>query len=355
MAYSPQIQGLDKTGGSAGAVGVTGPTGPTGITGPTGPTGSGGGSSIWTYTSGTMAAGKMKTSNAVVSSTVTISLSVQAKVAGPAWNNFFENYVTFGISFLLLLVDSAGKTFVFGVSSVTNTGSAGTENYALGLTSLLVDGTSWSGDYSIFFVPKPATAFDPASPGPIGGTTPAAASFTTLGLTGMITGPASGNFGIQCASGSDQVVVNQAHTIEFIGDGNSMIVMRGNQFYIDVTYQLRCNGGLLYRAGVSARSTTPITLTTADSGVVNTNEGATALNVQNLPTAVAGLIWEGIVQDADGIQVVAAAGDTIRIAGSVSATAGNAQSTTIGSTLTLKAINSTEWYATSTNGSWTVT
>lgn len=136
-------------------------------------------------------------------------------------------------------------------------------------------------------------------------------------------------------------------------------------FALKVTGNLKVTGAiaggaatfttLLFQATIAARSTTPINLTTADSGVVNTNEGAPALNVQNLPTAVAGLIWEGAVQDADGIQVVAAAGDTIRIAGSVSATAGNAQSTTIGSTLTLKAINSVEWFAFSVSGSWTVT
>lgn len=82
-----------------------------------------------------------------------------------------------------------------------------------------------------------------------------------------------------------------------------------------------------------------------ESLAVFTNEGAAALDVFTLPTAVAGLQYTFVVQDADGIQVQAAAGDTIRIAGAVSSVAGTATSTTIGDTLTLVAINATEWVA----------
>lgn len=87
---------------------------------------------------------------------------------------------------------------------------------------------------------------------------------------------------------------------------------------------------------------------------VYTNEGTTAQNYRTLPSAAAGYQFTFVVQDADGIRVVAAAGDTIRIAGTVSATAGYAQSTTIGSTLTLVAINATEWVAISWLGTWTI-
>jgi len=53
---------------------------------------------------------------------------------------------------------------------------------------------------------------------------------------------------------------------------------------------------------------------------------------------------------------LAAAGDTIRIAANVSAAAGRIDSTTIGDSVTLKAINATEWVATSVVGAgWSVT
>lgn len=106
---------------------------------------------------------------------------------------------------------------------------------------------------------------------------------------------------------------------------------------------------------VTAQSSTPLTLTSSDSGKLYTNEGAAAQIVFNLPTAAAGLEFSFVIQDADGIQVVAASGDTIRVAGSVSAAAGNIAATTIGNTVHLKAINATEWIAVSYVGTWTVT
>lgn len=100
-------------------------------------------------------------------------------------------------------------------------------------------------------------------------------------------------------------------------------------------------------------NTTPNTLNaTTNNSVVFTNEGASALNVINLPTAAANLTYTFYVQDADGIQIVASAGDTIRLSGSVTAAAGSVSSTTVGSSLTLVAINATEWVASCIVGTW---
>jgi hypothetical protein len=103
------------------------------------------------------------------------------------------------------------------------------------------------------------------------------------------------------------------------------------------------------------KATTPVSLVANDNRNVYTNEGATAKIVFNLPTAAAGYRFTFIVKDADGMQVVAASGDTIRIAEAVSAAGGNADTTTIGSTLTLVSINATEWMATESLGIWTLT
>jgi hypothetical protein len=104
-------------------------------------------------------------------------------------------------------------------------------------------------------------------------------------------------------------------------------------------------------AGVGA----PNVLLSAESGTILTNQGVAALNYHTLPTAATGLVFTFYVQDADGLRVTASAGDTIRINTAVSAIAGYAQSTAIGSSVTLCAINATEWVATSTIGTWTLT
>lgn len=96
-------------------------------------------------------------------------------------------------------------------------------------------------------------------------------------------------------------------------------------------------------------------LTFLDNGKGFSNEGASAQAVFNLPAAKKGLRFSFYCQDADGIKAVAAVGDTIRLAASVSGTAGNVASTAIGSSITLEAINATEWVARSSIGTWIVT
>lgn len=103
---------------------------------------------------------------------------------------------------------------------------------------------------------------------------------------------------------------------------------------------------VLSQSFVSVEATTPVSVAVADSGTVFTNEWATEKIVFNLPTAAANLIYTFVVQDDDGIDVTANTGDTIRIAADVTSTAGTITSTTIGSVITLVAINDTEWVAT---------
>jgi hypothetical protein len=124
------------------------------------------------------------------------------------------------------------------------------------------------------------------------------------------------------------------------------------------TAKLHVVGTLLNQKLVEANtavSGSPNIITSSESGSVFTNEGATALNYHTLPTAASGLTYTFYVQDADGIRVTANTGDTIRIDTSVSASAGYAESTTVGSSVTLTAINATEWVATSVIGTWTLT
>jgi hypothetical protein len=109
---------------------------------------------------------------------------------------------------------------------------------------------------------------------------------------------------------------------------------------------------------VEAKTATYNIDATNDQGRTFTNEGSAGLASArpfNLPTAVAGASFSFITQDADLLRVVAAAGDTIRLGSTVSAVAGNIESTAIGDVIELIAINATEWIARSIVGTWTVT
>lgn len=103
----------------------------------------------------------------------------------------------------------------------------------------------------------------------------------------------------------------------------------------------------------TAGSGAPNAIAATESGTVYTDEGATAKNYEALPTAAAGYQFTFIVQDADGMRIVASADDTIRVIDVVTAAAGYIESTTIGSTVTLVSINAVEWFATSITGVWT--
>jgi len=115
-----------------------------------------------------------------------------------------------------------------------------------------------------------------------------------------------------------------------------------NKSYSNTTADYDLAAGTWVGAGnpntLTAR-TAALTLTPADNGRAFTNEGATARVDFALPTAIAGYSFTFLVQDADGLRITAAAGDTVRIAASVSAAAGYAESTATGSVLTLTAIN----------------
>jgi hypothetical protein len=89
------------------------------------------------------------------------------------------------------------------------------------------------------------------------------------------------------------------------------------------------------------------------SGAVFTNQGTATRVDYTLPTAAAQRWFTFYVQNTVGIRVYAASGDTIRIGSSVTTTAGFIANLIVGSTVTLHAINDTEWIASSSIGAWT--
>lgn len=103
-------------------------------------------------------------------------------------------------------------------------------------------------------------------------------------------------------------------------------------------------------AGVAS----PNLLQATESRKALTNEGAVLEAYNTLPSAAAGYEFVFICQAAAGIRVVANTGDTIRMGGSVSASGGFIRSVVVGSTITLTAINATEWIAIAVMPTWTV-
>lgn len=150
---------------------------------------------------------------------------------------------------------------------------------------------------------------------------------------------------------------SSAHRMLVSADGTDLVIPPDGVAYLDYDIdknKWRVTGISFPRTGLVVKATN-YTLLTSDSEATFTNEGAAALVTFSLPTARVGLRYSFIIQDVDGIQVDAAAGDTIRIGASVSAAAGNINATVIGNTITLVAINATEWVALSREGTWTVT
>lgn len=111
----------------------------------------------------------------------------------------------------------------------------------------------------------------------------------------------------------------------------------------------------------TAGSGSPLVLVATDTSKVIHNEGATAQTYVTLPSAAAGLSVTLIVSDADGLRVTAAAGDVIHVGGlgalgvdMPSSAGGECHSTTIANSITLNAVNATDWFSTSVVGlGWT--
>lgn len=152
-----------------------------------------------------------------------------------------------------------------------------------------------------------------------------------------------GNF----SSVPNQVTLNQTKAASFIIKTNNTTA-----FTINSSQQINTVGPIINASYLlsqvlveanTAVAASPNLLTVAESGTVLTNFGATALNVHTLPSAVAGLIFTFIVLDADGLKIIANTGDDIQLFATKSATAGFIKSTTLGSTITLIAVDATTW------------
>lgn len=152
------------------------------------------------------------------------------------------------------------------------------------------------------------------------------------------------------AGGSGQFSLRGA--VDLIGDATTkwLLCRRSGTTVVEFT-----RFGFVDTVGQVVTKTAVYVVKVQDVGKVFSNEGAGAIVPFTLPAAAADLEYGFYVQDADGIRVTAAAGDTIRVATGISAPAGKIESTTLGSFVRIKAMNATEWVAVAEGGSWTAT
>jgi len=178
------------------------------------------------------------------------------------------------------------------------------------------------------------------------GSTKAGANTTIFLVAG-----AEMRFNISTAAGFIRWQTQNTNRMSLLANGNLRVAANNT----DTTAKIQADGAISGDKLVSARNITPVTLTAAgERGFYFTNEGASALIVFNLETAVANQMHDFCVQDIDGIQITASAGDTIRIGSLVTAAAGNISSTIIGSTIRLVCINATEWICSMVTGIWVI-
>lgn len=104
-----------------------------------------------------------------------------------------------------------------------------------------------------------------------------------------------------------------------------------------------------------AAKTSGYNVLTTDSGGVFTNVNALGSVTFSLPAAAAGLEYHFYVTDNQTIVVDAAGTDTIRLAGSVTASGGNISANTVGNAVTVRYIGTGQWGVFATQGTWTVT
>ncbi len=171
-------------------------------------------------------------------------------------------------------------------------------------------------------------------------------------------------YSITLDNGSLYTVVNGPHLTSTFSD-NSTRYTQVRDVWSDATGWVDNYGENWTRLKRAVEANTavaasPNILTATESYKVLTNEGVGAKNYHTLPALGSladsgGQVFTFVVQDANGIRVVANAGDTIRIAASVSAGGGLIECATVGNSVTVAAINGTEWVATSVVGTWTVT
>ncbi len=115
-------------------------------------------------------------------------------------------------------------------------------------------------------------------------------------------------------------------------------------------------GGADQTLSIEANTVSRTLTTSTDLALhkILTNEGAVVEVVFTLPTAVAGLRYRAIVEDANGIKFTAASGDTISVGDFTTVAAGSIALPNVGTEVEIVAVNDTKWImaVTGVEGVW---
>jgi hypothetical protein len=106
------------------------------------------------------------------------------------------------------------------------------------------------------------------------------------------------------------------------------------------------------KATQTVAKTASYTVLVADQQKTFNNTGATALVPFTLPAAAEGLEYEFHVTDGDGLSITSVGDDVIVRGTTISAAAATITSTTIGSVIRLRGINSSTWLEVAGGGTW---
>jgi hypothetical protein len=246
--------------------------------------------------------------------------------------------------------DGGGQVTLAAVAAGNNTevqrNNAGLLGGISGFTS---DGTNvTAGDGNLRATsPLITTGLDDANGNQIIGFTPTGSAVNAVNITNAAT---AGSPVIE-AIGSDTNI-----ELRIVSKGTGEIELRGGtNAQLNITGTAGTEVGTVLTGRTISAKTTNYNVVDGDSRTFFTNEGAGGTVNFTLPTAAARKEYTFYIQAAQTLTVTANTGDTIRLAGSVSASAGNVSANVVGNLVRLVCINATEWVAESIIGTWTVT
>lgn len=265
----------------------------------------------------------------------------------------------------LTTADAAG-TYTLKLPSTTGTNGQVLTTDGTGVTSWTSAGTGISGS-----IASTQVAYA-TSTNTIGGASGFTFGSSTLTLPGPLVANISGVFSAVkiCADAANlsygaitlNGLCNNSTMIGVVaggsGDNNAYwSVPSGGEhwFVFGASSEVRMSAGGITAFKISENNTagsgSPRVLNADDSGKVFNNTGVSAKNYYNLPSAVQGMNYSFCISDADGMQINAFSGDTIRVSGYITSSGGEIDSTDIGACIELQALDSSQWFARSITGS----
>ncbi len=159
-------------------------------------------------------------------------------------------------------------------------------------------------------------------------------------------------------SGTDAAPGVYADTVRLTVSDALQAHTKGLMWYSDANEAIEYWNGSAIVTMTSGRkvvenNSEPPTIGVAESGYVITNAGSDGADAFTLPDAAAGLTYTFVVMAAQELRVTPAAGDKIVYGSTVMDAAEYYVADAIGESLTIVAVDATNWVVISSTGTWT--